>query len=81
MMPIQQIIISLRPKKKHSLIEYLPNFESYNDDVNIADYDTQASAFIEPYDIDFQGSLSEQLYRAIDGQTTRMYFVVDLCFQ
>jgi hypothetical protein len=75
MTSIQQIIISLQPKKKYSLIEYIPDFESYNDDGNVNDNnDIQSSAFIEAYDNDIQGSLSEQLYQAIDGQTTRIYF-------
>jgi hypothetical protein len=76
MTPIQQMIISLRPKKKYSLIDYIPNFESYNDDVNINDGDTPSSAFIETYDSDIQGSLSERLYEEIDGQTTGICFFI-----
>jgi hypothetical protein len=73
MAPIQQMIISLRPKKKNPLIEYIPDFDSYNDDININDDDIQSSSFIESYDNAIQGSLSERLYREIDGQTTRIY--------
>jgi len=73
MAPIQQMIISLRPKKKNPLMEYIPDFDSYNDDININDDDIQSSSFIESYDNAIQGSLSERLYREIDGQTTRIY--------
>ncbi len=68
------MIVSLRPKKKYPLIEYIPDFESYNDDANIHDGDTDSAAFIETYDNDIQGSLSERLYEEIDGQTTGIYF-------
>jgi hypothetical protein len=74
MTPIQQMIISLRPKKKYSLVEYIPDFESYNDDFNTNDdVSIQSSAFIETYDDDIQGSLSERLYKEIDEQNTRIY--------
>ncbi|CAF1209765.1 unnamed protein product [Rotaria sordida] len=73
--PIQQIIKFLQPKKKYSLIQYIPDFESYNDDVNIIDYDTELLPFIETDDTDIHGSLSEQLYNEIDGQTTRRSIV------
>jgi hypothetical protein len=80
MAPIQQIIISLQPKKKYSLFEYIPDFESYNDDVNINDDYTQLLALNETNDNDIQGSLSEKLYNEIDGQTTRMYFFFNKLF-
>ncbi|CAF1301691.1 unnamed protein product [Rotaria magnacalcarata] len=71
MTPIQQMITSLQPKQKRSLIEYIPDFESYNDDINIHDYDTELSPSLETYDVDIQGSLSEQLYNKLDQPTTR----------
>ncbi|CAF2076559.1 unnamed protein product [Rotaria magnacalcarata] len=71
MIPIQQMTASLQPKKKIALIEYIPDFESYNDDISITDYDTDFSSLIESDDVDIQGSLSERLYSEIDGQTTR----------
>jgi len=70
------MIVSLRPKKKYPLIEYIPDFESYNDDANIHDGDTDSAAFIETYDNNIQGSLSERLYEEIDGQTTGIYFFI-----
>jgi hypothetical protein len=80
MTPIQQMIISLQPKKKYSLIEYIPDFESYNDDANVNDDDIQSSSFIESDENAIQGSLSERLYSEIDGQTTRIYFIFNPCF-
>ncbi|CAF4777399.1 unnamed protein product [Rotaria sp. Silwood1] len=73
--PIRQIITSLQPKKKYSLIQYIPDFESYNDDISIIDYDAEISASLETYDTDNQGSLSERLYNEIDGQTTRLSII------
>ncbi|CAF1103955.1 unnamed protein product [Adineta steineri] len=75
MIPIQQMIISLRPKEKNPLlIEHLPDFGSYDDDVDdgniMNDIDTQSSLFIETYDNDLQESLSERIYKEIDEQTT-----------
>ncbi|CAF3401563.1 unnamed protein product [Rotaria socialis] len=71
MIPIQQMTTSLQPKKKIALIEYIPDFESYNDDISITDYDTDFSTSLESDDADIQGSLSERLYSEIDGLTTR----------
>jgi hypothetical protein len=73
--PVQQMIVSLRPKKKFSLIEYIPDFESYDNDLNTNDNDPQsASAYVETYENENQGSLSERLYNEIDGRTsTRTY--------
>lgn len=73
LIPIQQMITSLEPKEKIALIEYLPNFESYNDDININDDDTDFSALIDTIDGDNIESLSEQIYKQIDGQTTRIH--------
>lgn len=70
MTPIQQMILSLKPKKKYPLIGYIPDFEAYDDEDNINQDDIQSSSFIDTYDNAIQGSLSERLYREIDGQTT-----------
>ncbi|CAF1392447.1 unnamed protein product [Rotaria sordida] len=70
MTPIQQMIISLRPRKKISLAEYIPDFE-YDNEIDINDNDIQSSSLYETYDSENQGSLSEQIYKEIDGQTTR----------
>jgi len=80
MIPIQQMIISLQPKKKLPLIEWIPDFESYNDDNNINNDDIQSSSSIEVYDNNIQESLSERLYKEIDGKTTRIYFLFNLVF-
>ncbi|CAF2721693.1 unnamed protein product [Rotaria sp. Silwood2] len=69
---VQQVIISLRPKKKTPLFEHLPNFE-YDNEVDTIDNDIQSSSLFETYEIENQESLSEQIYKEIDGQTTRMY--------
>jgi hypothetical protein len=74
MTPIQQIILSLRPKKKYSLMEFLPDFETYDNDIDINDDHTQSQIVPETYDNDIQGSLSEQIYRELDGTTTRNHF-------
>ncbi|CAF5087184.1 unnamed protein product [Rotaria magnacalcarata] len=74
MSPVQQIIVSLRPKKKTSFYEYLPDFEVDGDavDSNNED-DMQPPSLPEIYESDHQESLSEKLYNEIDAQTTRMY--------
>jgi len=71
MAPIQQMIISLQPKKKVALISYIPNFDEYEHDDNANDNDTQLPiSSIEIYDNGEQESLSERLYNEIDGRTT-----------
>ncbi len=81
MTTIQQMIQSLRPKQKYPLFEKIPDFESYNDNVNLNDDedddddDVQSPSFVETYDNAIQGSLSEHIYREIDGQTTRIYSI------
>lgn len=71
--PIQQMIESLRPKKKHTLLEYLPDFDQYDDRGNTLSDNDEISppVVIDSYDNDVQGSLSERLYKEIDGHTTR----------
>lgn len=71
MSPIQQIISSFRPKKKFSFDEYIPNFDQYTDDIEINQDDEQSPWFIDTDDSSNQGSLSDRLYRELDGQTTR----------
>lgn len=78
LIPIQQMITSLQPKKQISLVQYIPDFESYNDDIN--DNDVESQTFVETYDINSQESLSERLYKEIDGQTTRIYLFTCLLF-
>ena len=65
---------------KFSFIEYLPDFE-YDSEVDINESDIHSPSFLETYENDHQGSLSEQLYKEIDGPTTRMYSRIDwICF-
>ncbi|CAF4760313.1 unnamed protein product, partial [Rotaria socialis] len=72
--PVQQIIVSLRPKKKMSLYEYLPDFEVDGDVVDSSNEgDIQPPSLPEIYETEHQESLSEKLYNEIDAQTTRMY--------
>ena len=71
---IEQMILSLQPKKKYVLMEYIPDFESYDNDFDIHDShenQRQLSASIDIEENEHQGSLSEQLYKEIDQQTTR----------
>lgn len=71
--PVQQMIISLRPKKKLPLVIYIPEFDSYDTETNPNDHEHQHSSMIsdiESYDNDPQGSLSERLYNEFDGQIT-----------
>ncbi|CAF3776556.1 unnamed protein product [Rotaria sp. Silwood1] len=72
---IQQIIISLRPRKKTSLVEILPDFE-YDYEMDTNDNDNQSSsssALFDTYENENQESLSEQIYKEIDGEVTSMY--------
>ena len=83
MTPIRQIVASLQAQQKYSLLQYIPNFDSYNYDNSIDDDDddddADLSAFAETYgDDDFQESFSERLYKEMDGQNTRIYFIFDL---
>jgi hypothetical protein len=77
MSPVQQIIASLRPKEKVSILGILPDFASYDyfDDINDNEIKPSAiSSSMEIYENDNQESLSEQLYKSIDGTTTRTHF-------
>jgi hypothetical protein len=71
--PIQQMIISLQPKKKYALIEYIPDFEAYDQIVNPSpdDDELHTASLGDALDSDNPDSLSERLYKEIDGQTTR----------
>jgi hypothetical protein len=71
MTPIQQMILSLHPKKKYALIEYIPDFEAYDSDTNANDAHLPSSSVIDAYDDGIQGSLSERLYNEMDRQTMR----------
>ena len=68
LLPIQQIIVSLQPKKKYNLIEYIPDFDVYDDEVNTMSVDEHfpSSTVIDTFDNDLRGSLSERLYKEID---------------
>lgn len=69
---IQQIILSFRPKKKISFGEFIPDFDVYTDDIEI-DNDVDDQQFLSVIEIDdspYQGSLSDRIYRELDGQTT-----------
>ncbi|CAF3803762.1 unnamed protein product [Adineta steineri] len=68
MIPIQDIIMSLKPKRKYGLMDYVPEFE-YDDNTDIDDNDTESrSPSIETYENDEDEPLSEQIYKAIDEQ-------------
>ncbi|UJR14879.1 hypothetical protein I4U23_001863 [Adineta vaga] len=77
MIPVQQMIVSLRPKKKYNLIEYIPNFDLYDDELNTMNINDHlpSSTVIDTYDNDIHGSLSERLYKEIDEQTTRRSYM------
>ena len=71
--PVQQMIISLRPKKKLPLVIFIPEFDSYDTETNVNDHEHQHSTMISDIDSDDhdpQGSLSERLYNEIDGHFT-----------
>ena len=72
MTPIQQMILSLHPKKKYALIEYIPDFEAYDSDTSGNDAHVPASSAVDAYDDGIQGSLSERLYNEMDQQTMRI---------
>jgi len=74
MNPIEQMIISLRPKKKFSLIDNIPDLD-YDNEIQTNDNDDQfSSSSVETYENDIgQEPLSNRLYKEIDGKTTRMY--------
>jgi hypothetical protein len=68
------MIISLQPKKKLSLKDYLPNFDYDHDDDRSNNNDNEVSLPIgDTYENDNQESLSEKLYQEFDGKTTRIY--------
>jgi hypothetical protein len=68
MTPIQQMIISLRPRKKFSLMDYLPDFD-YDNEINLNDNDNQfSSAGIETYENDNQESFSDKLFKQFDEE-------------
>ena len=71
MTPIQEIIDSLKPKKKQSLIEYLPDFDTDETDGNVPeDLENQSSLLVDDEENHIEESLSERLYKEIDEQTT-----------
>jgi hypothetical protein len=73
--PIQQMIISLRPKKKYSMKDYIPNFD-YDNDVNTNDDDNQSPLqTIDTYENDNQEPFSDRLYKQLDDEeeTTGIY--------
>ena len=67
---IEQILLSLQPKKKYVLIEYLPDFDSYDNGHDENQLNEQIPTTDDDQTIDFDGSLSEKLYKEIDEQTT-----------
>ncbi|CAF1667837.1 unnamed protein product, partial [Adineta ricciae] len=78
LLPIQQIVISLRPKKKYNLIEYIPDFDVYDDEVNTMSVDEHfpSTTVIDTYDNNLQESLSERLYKEIDEKIIDQSYVV-----
>jgi hypothetical protein len=81
MQSVQDVILSLRPKKKYSLMEYIPDFGSYDNNIDNNDEHTPLQIVPETYDNDIPGSLSEQIYRDLDGPTTRNLFPFQSFFQ
>jgi hypothetical protein len=76
--PVQQMIISLQPKKKYSYGHLLPSFEYDEDETNIKDNDIQSSPLlIEIDEHDNQGSLSERIYEEIDRENNGMFSLSD----
>ena len=77
---VTDVVISLRPRKKVSLFETIPNFESYDNDDNITDNGDQLpSTFVESDDNDVQESLSGQLYKEFDGIVTTRTSPLAMC--
>lgn len=72
--PVQQIILSLKPKKKYSLIEYIPDFGAYDQDMDLNNDQMPAPLAPETYDNEMQDSLSDRLYKELDGSTTGIDF-------
>ena len=82
--PVKDVIISLRPRKKFSLFEKIPDFEFYDNDENATDHGDQSpSTFVESDDNDFQEPLSRRLYNEFDGigttRTSSLAMCDDLC--
>lgn len=74
------MIISLRPRKKFVLMDYLPDFD-YDSDVSSNENDSPSPmALLEPDESDESGSLSERLYKEFDGQTASMFLYRKLFF-
>lgn len=75
LIPVQQIILSLKPKKKYSLIEYIPDFGAYDEDLDMNNDQISPPLVPETYDNEMQDSLSDRLYKELDGSTTSMGFL------
>lgn len=73
MTPIHNMIVSLRPRKKFSVLDYVDDLQISNeeDSPDQIDSDTPLSSN-EIIDSSNQGSLSETLYNEFDGASTRM---------
>lgn len=71
--PIQQIILSFRPRQKPSFVYYIPDFGD-NEDVDIDDADDneiKSTAAVE--DIEGQQLLSDKLYQIFDQSISYSY--------
>lgn len=66
--PIQQIILSFRPRQKPSFVYYIPDFgDDDEEDVDIDEADdNEIKSMAEVEDIDGQESLSDKLYQIFD---------------
>lgn len=78
--PVQQIILSLRPKEKYSLIGYIPDFEAYDQDINTNNDQISSPFASETYDNEMEDSLSDRLYKELDGSTISNYFHIHSSF-
>lgn len=68
---VQDIIVSMRPRKKYSLYELMPRFESYENDVNSNETEFQPSAsYFDSEQNEEQESFSEQIYKQIEAEGT-----------
>ncbi len=81
--PIQQIILSFRPKKKFSDDFYVPNFDyddDDDDDDDINDNNDEIISTDETYENNNQGSLSEKLYEEFDKTSTGIYIYTKIYY-
>ena len=67
--PVQNVIISLRPRQIYSLFEHIPDFDFHDEDSNITDHNGQSTSIdADSDDNDPKERLSNRIYDKIDGR-------------